>query len=219
MRIFALILCTVSPSPDIQTLVTRPWGLRCSDCTALGSDEVTVASILPPLVSPIWRHDFLSASTLLACTGSLWIGVPSSVPSGKVQRWKAPGLECKTSSGSGPARLEEKGTLNDRLTVESTPDGGVTGGAPWGRRRGGCCEFDISVCGLDMPKAGVILSQPCRAWPVKFDILCMVPSSVSPVCPRRDGTGWMSEYERGGVQEELGSEKVRVTLGGGGYNR
>ena len=33
-----------------------------------------------------------------------------------------------------------------------------------------CCG-----CGLDMPKPieGVIFSHPCRAWPVKLEILCM----------------------------------------------
>lgn len=142
-KILALILRTVSPSPVIQTLVTRPCGLLCNEGTALGSDDVTVASILPPLLSLICLHNRRRASTLLAWTGSLWIGVPSGVPSGKVQRWIAPGLACRISSGSGPARFDEKGTLKERLTMGSMPVGGVMGGAPCGRRRD--CEVAMSV--------------------------------------------------------------------------
>jgi hypothetical protein len=57
--------------------------------------------------------------------------------------------------------------LKDRLTVGSILVGGVMGGAPCGRRKA------MSVWGLDIPKVGVIRSQPWRAWPVKLDILCM----------------------------------------------
>ena len=99
------------------------------------------------------------------------MGVPSGVPSGKVHRWNAPGVECRTSSGSGPARLEENGTLNDKLTVESPGADGVIGGGPGGRLK--TCEA-MSWCGRDMPKVGVILSHPWRAWPVKLVILCIV---------------------------------------------
>lgn len=130
MRIFCLILCTNSPSPETQTFVTKPGVLLCNDGTALGSDEVTVASIRPPLLSPMLLHSLLNAFTLSACTGSRWIGVPSGVPSGKVHRWKAPGLEWRTCSTSGPGRVAEKGTLKDRLTIASVGVEGVTGEAP-----------------------------------------------------------------------------------------
>jgi hypothetical protein len=79
------------------------------------------------------------------------------------------------SSGSGPARFELKGTLKDRLTCVP---GGITGGAlvaVEGRFIGGAVT---GISWLDRengkPADGAIFSQPCRAWPVKFDILCMV---------------------------------------------
>lgn len=153
-KILARIFRTVSPSPVTQTLVTKPFGRRCSEGTALGSEDVRVASIRPALLSVICRHNLRRPSTLLVCTGSWWTGVPSGVPSGKVQRCRALGLAWRTSSTSGPANVEEKGTLKDRLTVGSMLVGGVMGGAPCGRRK------VMSVCGLDIPKVGVIRSQP-----------------------------------------------------------
>jgi hypothetical protein len=44
-----------------------------------------------------------------------------------------------------------------------------------GRLSGGGVTDMSCWCGRDMPKPieGVIFSQPWRAWPVKFDILCM----------------------------------------------
>lgn len=205
-KILALILYTVSLSPVMQTLVTRPHGLRCSVETVLGSEEVTVASRRPPLLSLICRHSLRNASTLLAWTGNWCIGVPSGVPSGNVQRCNAPGLACITSSTSGPARLEEKGTLKERFTVGSTPVGGVMGGAPCGRRSDWA---DMSVCGLDIPKAGVIRSQPCRAWPVKLEILCMMRERedflYSPSA--QPGEERRSEGERGRKRKEKQEEK------------
>ena len=60
-RILVLILWTMSGSPDTQTLVTRPFrGLRCSAGIGLGSDEVTVASNLPPLLSLSTLQSFLN---------------------------------------------------------------------------------------------------------------------------------------------------------------
>lgn len=134
-KIFARILRTVSPSPVTQTFVTRPLGRLCSDGTALGSDDVSDASMRPALVSVICRHNPRRPSTLLVWTGSWCTGVPSGAPSGKVQRCRAAGLACSTSSTSGPANVEEKGTLKDRLTVGSMLVGGVMGGAPCGRRK------------------------------------------------------------------------------------
>lgn len=119
LRIFIRILCTSSPSPDMQTFVTKPWGRMWRACVAFGSEEVTRASNRPPLSSLICLHSLLRFSTLLACTGSLCIGEPSGVLAGIVQRWKAPGLLWRISSTSGPARVDAKGTLNDRFAVES----------------------------------------------------------------------------------------------------
>ena len=44
-----------------------------------------------------------------------------------------------------------------------------------GRLSGGGVTDMSCWCGRDMPKPieGVIFSQPWRAWPVKFEILCM----------------------------------------------
>lgn len=36
------------------------------------------------------------------------------------------------------------------------------------------CEMGSSIVGLDIKAAGVILSKPCRAWPAKFPIFCIV---------------------------------------------
>lgn len=64
-KIFARILRTVSPSPVTQTLVTKPFGRRCREGKAFGSEEATVASIRPPLVSVICLHNLRKPSTLL----------------------------------------------------------------------------------------------------------------------------------------------------------
>ncbi len=94
------------------------------------------------------------------------------MPSGCVHRSKAPGLEWSTSSASGPGRFDAKGTLNERLTIVSAGVKGEMGVAARGRLAGD--EIDKSMFGLDMPKAaGVIFSQPWRAWPVKLLILCI----------------------------------------------
>jgi hypothetical protein len=69
-------------------------------------------------------HNRLKVSTLFEWTGSLWIGVASAVLSGKVHRWKAPGLEWSTCSTSGPASVDEKGD------VEGQVDRGI-GGSGW----------------------------------------------------------------------------------------
>jgi len=134
-KIFARIFRTVSPSPVTQTLVTKPFGRRCSDGEALGSEVVNEASTRPPLLSVICRHNLCKPSTLLVCTGSWCTGVPSGVPSGNVQRCRAPGLAWSTSSTSGPAKAAENGMLKDKLTVGSILVGGVIGGAPCGRRK------------------------------------------------------------------------------------
>ena len=161
-RILALILCTVSASPDTHTFVTSPFnGLRCRAAVDFGSEDVTVASSRPPLASLKVRHKRLKFSTLLAWTGSLCVGIPSSVPSGCVQRGKAPGLACSTSSTSGPVRLDAKGTLNERLTLVSAGGSGGIGVAPFKDRLMGGGGIEGSMFGRDMPKAaGVIFSQP-----------------------------------------------------------
>jgi hypothetical protein len=78
------------------------------------------------------------------------------------------------SSGSGPARLEAKGTLKDRLTWVP---GAMTGGADVaveGRLMG--AVTGISWLDREKEKAveGAIFSQPWRAWAGKLDNLCMV---------------------------------------------
>lgn len=101
------------------------------------------------------------------------MGVPSAVPSGKVQRAFAPGLAYMMSSTSGPGRLEAKGTLKDRLTCVP---GGMTGGAEVavdGRLMGAVTGISWLDREKGKPAEGAIFSQPCRAWPVKFDILCI----------------------------------------------
>jgi hypothetical protein len=159
-KILARILCTISASPDIQTLVTRPFnGRRCNAGTGFGSEEVTVACIRPWLPSSKTRHNLLSCSTLPLCTGSLWIGVCSSVPSGNVHLSSAFGLACMISWPSGPARLDANGTLKDKLTIASTA---VREDIDWpfmGRLTGWAIGMSIWF-GLDMRPAGVIFSRP-----------------------------------------------------------
>jgi len=171
LRIFCRIFGTRSLSPETQTFVTKPCGRRWSACVALGSEEVTTASTRPPLWSLICLQSFLRFSTLVEWTGSLWMGVvASSIPTGNVHFWKAPGLLWRTSSTSGPIKVEEKGTLKERFAVESTLAGGRLVGGSWGRR------LAISWWGLVMPKVdGLMLSQP---WAVKLLILCIFSAHV-----------------------------------------
>lgn len=63
----------------------------------------------------------------------------------------------------GPARLDGKGTLNERLTGVPGGGAGEEAFAPTGRLTGVCAG--ISLWDLDMPKPieGVIFSMPCRA--------------------------------------------------------
>ena len=68
------------------------------------------------------------------------MGVPSSVPSGKVHLRKESGLAWRISCGSGPAKLEEKGTLKERLSSESVGAIGEIGDAAIGLLMG-CNEF------------------------------------------------------------------------------
>ena len=106
------------------------------------------------------------------------MGVAGSVPSGCSQRSRAPGLACKMSSASGPARLEEKRTLKERLTVESNELAGETGLPANGRLEGG--EMGESRLARDMPNVvGVIFSHPWRAEPVRLLILCIVTEPES----------------------------------------
>jgi hypothetical protein len=69
-NILARIFRAISPSPVTQTLVTKPFGRRCSDGTALASEVVSVASTLPPFSSVIFRHNLCNPSTLFVWTGS-----------------------------------------------------------------------------------------------------------------------------------------------------
>lgn len=142
-KILALILCTTSESPDMQTFVIRAdKGPRCIPGTGFGLDEVTVAWIVPPLASLIALQSVRRLSTFLRWTGSSWFGVPSAVPSGCVHRAKAPGLAYIISSPSGPARFEANGTLKERLT--GWPDMVVLGDMdvvlPRERFPGGCTD-------------------------------------------------------------------------------
>jgi hypothetical protein len=115
------------------------------------------------------------------------------------------------SSGSGPARFELKGTLNDKLTCVP---GGITGGAlvaVEGRFIGG------AVTGISWlerengkPADGAIFSQPCRAWPVKFDILCMVV--VEMPWGMTGGDGWKQE-RRGRSERALERASSKATCG------
>jgi len=178
-NILALILCTVSASPDTQTLVTRPLsGLRCNAGIGFGSDEVTVASTRPPLPSLSTLHSLLSCSTLLACIGSWCVGASSSVPSGKVHLRAASGLAWRISSTSGPIRFEANGTLKDRLTMVSAGVSGDIGDEATGRLM--ACGIDRSMFGLDIRPAGVIFSKPCRACPAKLPNLCIFNSYQNP---------------------------------------
>ena len=100
--------------------------------------------------------------------------MPSSVPSGCIHRWKASGLACRTSSASGPVRLEEKGILKERLTMLSAAVRGVIWAGTNERLIGGGMGLWLSILGLPIPKAaGVIFSQPCRACPVKLLNFCI----------------------------------------------
>jgi len=175
LRMRQRIELTISSSPDRHTLVTRARsGPRCRPGKGLDSAEVTTADTRPSVCSLTSRHRLRRLSTFWAWTGSLWVGVPSAVPSGWVHRAFAPGLAHMMSSGSGPCRLEEKGTLKERLTCVP---GAITGGADVaveGRLIG--AETGISWFDLENEKLvdGAIFSQPCRAWAGKFESLCMV---------------------------------------------
>lgn len=80
------------------------------------------------------------------------MGVPSSVSAGKLHRCRAPGVECRTSSISGPGRFEAKGTLKHRLTVESVEVGEAMVGGPLMRLNGSWVGLE------DVPKEPGILS-------------------------------------------------------------
>ena len=210
-RIFALILCVVSASPETQTLVTRPFrGLLCNAGIGFGSDEVTEASTRPTLPSLNILQSFLNCSTLLACTGSLWIGVPSSVPSGKVHRRRESGLACRISWGSGPAKLDEKGTLKDRLTKVSEAVRGDMGEPFMGRLTG--WTMGMSICCLDMKPFGVIFSRPWRADPVMFWNLCILSESRQPPTQQADScAGKEEESAFDAVERGSGSCGERMT--------
>lgn len=193
---------TISSSPDRQTLVTSARsGPRCKPGRGLDSADTTVAATRPSVCSWTSRHMMRRFSTFWAWTGSLCTGVPSAVASGKVQRAFAPGLAYMMSSTSGPAKLDAKGTLKDRLTWVP---GGMTGGAEVaveGRLMGavtGMSWFDL-VKGK--PAEGAIFSQPCRAWPVKFDILCIVG---------RDALGCVGRRVMGGRASEEDTREVEA---------
>jgi hypothetical protein len=175
----ARIWFTISSSPDRHTLVTRARsGPRCRPGSGFDSADVTVAWTRPSVCSLTSRHRFRRLSTFCAWTGSLCVGVASAVPSGWVQRAFAPGLAHMMSSGSGPARFDEKGTLKDRLTCVP---GGITGGAlvaVEGRLIGAVTGMSWLVLENGKPAEGAIFSQPCRAWPVKLVILCIVVSTT-----------------------------------------
>jgi hypothetical protein len=77
--------------------------------------------------------------------------------------------------------LDEKGTLKDKLTCVP---GGITGGALVavdGRFIGAVTGISWLDLENGKPADGAIFSQPCRAWPVKFDILCMVELRRAPL--------------------------------------
>lgn len=164
LRILQRIELTISSSPDRHTLVTRARnGPRCRPGSGLDSADTTVAETRPSVCSPTSRHRARRLSTFWAWTGSLWVGVPSAVPSGMVQRAFAPGLAHMMSSGSGPARLLLKGTLKLRLTWVP---GGMTGGAEvavLGRLIGAVTGMSWLDLENGKPADGVIFSQPCRA--------------------------------------------------------
>ena len=175
LRMRQRIELTISSSPDRHTLVTSARsGPRCRPGSGLDSADVTLAETRPSVCSLTSLHRFRRLSTFWAWTGSLCVGVWSAVPSGWVQRAFAPGLAHMMSSGSGPARLEEKGTLKETLTWEP---GAMTGGADVaveGRLIG--AETGISWLDREKEKAvdGAIFSQPWRACAGKLDSLCMV---------------------------------------------
>jgi hypothetical protein len=166
---------TISSSPERHTLVTSARrGPRCRPGSGFDSADVTVACTRPSVCSLTSRHRLRRLSTFWAWTGSLCVGVASAVPSAWVQRAFAPGLAHMMSSGSGPGRFDEKGTLKDRLTCVP---GGITGGALVavdGRLIGAVTGSSWLDRENGKPAEGAIFSQPCRAEPVKVDILCMV---------------------------------------------
>ena len=199
---------TISSSPDRHTLVTSARnGPRCRPGSGLDSADVTVAETRPSVCSLTSRHKFRRLSTFWACTGSLWVGVASAVPSGWVHRAFAPGLAHMMSSGSGPARFDEKGTLKDRLTCVP---GGITGGADVaveGRFIGavtGISWFDLEN---GKPVDGAIFSQPGRAEPVKLDILCMLVGGA----PWEMAGGGVGGREDEEVEEGRGRSISRVS--------
>lgn len=96
------------------------------------------------------------------------------MPSGCVHRWKAPGLAYIMSSTSGPPRLEEKGTLKERLTLLPGVEPGEAAAELDGCLMGGVAGGMWWLCGLEpKPIEGDTFSHPCLAEPVKFEILCM----------------------------------------------
>jgi hypothetical protein len=114
------------------------------------------------------------------------MGVPSSVSAGKLHRCKAPGLECRTSSISGPGRLEAKGTLKDRLTVESVEVGeGIVGG-PLMRLNGSW------VAGLEAP-GFIILSRA----PTNPELILCIFGKRTPQHLANNGWAWMRKEGEG----------------------
>jgi hypothetical protein len=206
LSILQRIELTISSSPDKQTFVTRARsGPRCRPGRGLDSAETTVAWTRPSVCSLTSRHRLRRLSTFWAWTGSLWVGMGSAVGSGMVQRAFAPGLAHMMSSGSGPLRLEEKGTLKDRLTWVP---GAMTGGAEVavaGRLIGAVTGSSWLEREKGKPAEGVIFSQPCRAEPVKFDILCIVVAQRE----RLGGVGWRRRWWVTGRHERKCEESER----------
>lgn len=99
------LLCTRSGLPVRHTLTTWPL-------TRFGSEDFTCASIgKGPFV--ISLHSFLKLATLVACTGSSWMGTSSGASSGCVHRSTASAVAYTMSSVFGPARSEANGTLKE----------------------------------------------------------------------------------------------------------
>lgn len=105
-----------------------------------------------------------------------------------------------TSSRSGPVRLDEKGTLKDRLTILSPGGSGDIGpGRIWRLIE---CVMGLSITGpLDIKAAGVILSKPCLACPAKLPNFCIVPhlASVSGASRREKRDDIKHSTRTGGV--------------------
>ena len=96
--------------------------------------------------------------------------------------------------GFGPDKFEAKGTLNDKLTVESPCECGDMELEAKARLLGGRVR-EGSPLGLDISE-GVIFSRFCRAWPMVLLNFCIVGAAAHSLQNRQQ----VGEREEEGIR-------------------